>query len=648
MNDIVIFTIGPVQSYIAAARRTQDLWAGSRLLSDIMKHALDAAPADAVIFPQRDEAGQWPDSLPNRAVVVLPGGQGVDIAGQMAAAARGRWTGIAVAVRDWFAGNVLAPDGQWNWRGIWERQVAHWLEVYWIACPWDDAAESYGEGYGRASRLLDARKLARHFPDHHEYDVKSTLDGAYQALRGQGEGREYAAAAFWERAAAAAPRGDIRRGERLSAIDLIKRFAQDAGQLPAENTRFPSTSSIACADYRLALMKNWNDREGKDGKLIPGTATALTAFVAALDRLVAAFPTRKEQERLRFADSSHEPVPALQRAAAGNPTLFQLGRYDGDTFYPDFYTEARFIEQLGRERSAKLARAELDAVGEAKKALSTLYEAGDALDIPRPALYYAVIALDGDRIGRRLSHPDMTPDVHRQVSRAMDIFTRVKVPEVAGVTYPAPWIYAGGDDALVLAPVSCALEVADALRRTFAETVGVEFDSDEPAPTAGPTTASAGIAIVHQQNPLQAGTRRAKEAEEAAKRLPYGRNALVVHRQTRGGAPQWLGGKWDVAGGLTKLIAELQNHIAAGRLSGKFAYELREEAPALVAVDRSGQEAELKRLLKRHTPDQHRPRVLPQADTLAELSAELGDKGIEQVAEWAVLARFLATGGRRS
>jgi len=658
MSEIVIFTIGPVQSYITAARRTQDLWAGSRLLSNIMQHALNVAPAGGIIFPQRDKEGQWPDSLPNRAVVVLGAGQGAAVADQMAAAARQRWAESATAVRGWFAGSVIDPNEQWDWRAIWERQVKDWLEVYWVSCPWDDAAESYGAAYQRASRLLDARKLTRHFPDHREYDIKSTLDGAWQALRGQGEGKAFAATAFWEKAAAAAPRGDVRRGERLSAIDLIKRFAQDAKLLRDDKMRFPSTSSIACADYRLALMRCWDgpkDEKGNlkkddEGKPIPGTKAAVTAFVNALDALVTTFPAQKDQDRLRFADSSHEPIPALRQAAVGEPVLFQLGRYDGDYFYPDYYTEARFVDQLGRGKGTKLAPKELDAIGEARRALSALYEATDALRIPRPALYYAVIALDGDRVGKKLSHPNVGPDGHRAVSRAMDKFAREDVPAIAGGKEPALWVYAGGDDVLALSPVSRALPLADDLRRAFAGTVGAELKKIDPD---DPATASAGIAIVHQQNPLQAGIRHARAAEEKAKSAAYGRDALVIHRQTRGGAPQFVGHKWDFAhGGADKpvvdLIDKLHLHIAEDRLSGKFAYELREEASALAAVDRKGQEAELQRLLKRHTPMQHQPDVLPLADELAGMSAIIGKEGIEQVAEWAVLARFLATGGRRS
>lgn len=667
MKDIVIFTIGPVQSYISAARRTQDLWAGSWLLSDVMKAALKSVPAGALVFPMRAAGDEWPDSLPNRAVAVVESGQGVAVAEKMAEAARARWKAVADAVRDWFHANVITAAGLWDWREIWERQVKDWLEVYWSACPWDDAAESYGAAYRRASELLDARKLTRHFPNHREYDVKSTLDGVYQALRGKGQGEAYAAKAFWEEAARAgnAPMGDVRRGERLSAIDLIKRFAQDAKQLRDNKTRFPSTSSIACADYRLALMENWEDKDVKPGEKRAGTKQAVTDFIVALNALVDKFPAapRNEQRRLRFATDSEEPIPILKKRAVGNEALERLARYDGDYFYPDFYTEARFIDQLGREPGAKLTETERKAVRNAKEALSKLYACTDALDIPRPALYYAVIALDGDQVGKKLSHKDVTKDHHQAVSQAMNTFARQDVPRIAGQKHPALWVYAGGDDALVLSPVSCALAVADVLRKTFEVTVGAELNKISPDKRA---TASAGIAIVHQQNPLQAGIRRAKTAEKAAKSKPYDRNALVIHRLTRGGAPLLVGSNWDVdhngaTHSIVGQIIALQGHISAGTLSGKFAYELRDEAAALAAVKPEGWKAELARLMERHTPTKdHRPQTKKVAEQLAELAASLPEvkvkvygkdeyeKGIEQVAEWAVLARLLATGGRRS
>lgn len=38
---LLLFSIGPVQSFIAAARKTEDLWAGSYLLSFLVEKAID-------------------------------------------------------------------------------------------------------------------------------------------------------------------------------------------------------------------------------------------------------------------------------------------------------------------------------------------------------------------------------------------------------------------------------------------------------------------------------------------------------------------------------------------------------------------------------------------------------------------------------
>jgi CRISPR-associated protein Cmr2 len=63
-QHLFLFTIGPVQSFIAQARKTQDLYAGSRLLSELSKAAADAIKAKGgkVIFPSNTEG----ESLPNR------------------------------------------------------------------------------------------------------------------------------------------------------------------------------------------------------------------------------------------------------------------------------------------------------------------------------------------------------------------------------------------------------------------------------------------------------------------------------------------------------------------------------------------------------------------------------------------------------
>jgi len=54
-SHLLALTVGPVQQFIAAARRTRDLWFGSYLLSEISKAAAkavaDEVGIDALIFP---------------------------------------------------------------------------------------------------------------------------------------------------------------------------------------------------------------------------------------------------------------------------------------------------------------------------------------------------------------------------------------------------------------------------------------------------------------------------------------------------------------------------------------------------------------------------------------------------------------------
>src|SRR5690349_13716188 len=58
---LFLFTIGPVQDFIAAARRTRDLWAGSQLLSELSRTAAKALRDDydaQLIFPAPSKQGK--------------------------------------------------------------------------------------------------------------------------------------------------------------------------------------------------------------------------------------------------------------------------------------------------------------------------------------------------------------------------------------------------------------------------------------------------------------------------------------------------------------------------------------------------------------------------------------------------------------
>lgn len=55
MSHLLLFSLGPIQDFIATARRCQDLWFGSWLLSDLAKQAAtrvkDLLGTDSLIVP---------------------------------------------------------------------------------------------------------------------------------------------------------------------------------------------------------------------------------------------------------------------------------------------------------------------------------------------------------------------------------------------------------------------------------------------------------------------------------------------------------------------------------------------------------------------------------------------------------------------
>jgi hypothetical protein len=103
-------------------------------------------------------------------------------------------------------------------------------------------------------------------------------------------------------------------------------------------------------------------------------------------------------------------------------------------------------------------------------------------------------------------------------------------------------------------------------------------------------------------------------------------------------------------------LDEVRNRIAQEQLSGKFAYEVAEEAGALAGIP-DAHAAEIARLIKRHVNRKRwrtangktiEVEVLSLASRLANLADDLpeqdGQSAIVQLGEWLILARFLAQG----
>lgn len=235
---LFIFTIGPVQSFIAEARRTADLYAGSKILSQLSAAAAKKiTEPHELIFPHPDTL-QGKTSAPNKLVAVLKIDDGQDaglaieaVANDARKAAEASWQHMAsVALFE-----LGLQDSKFH--PLWERQKQNSLEFYWVALP---VTGDYMQTYREANAALDARKRARLFVQSAEDGLKDSLSGLRQALRTHTE----PSVEFWQKIRLSKPENArrVKKYERLDTIAAIKRFG-------VESDNYPSVSTIASMDF---------------------------------------------------------------------------------------------------------------------------------------------------------------------------------------------------------------------------------------------------------------------------------------------------------------------------------------------------------------------------------------------------------------
>lgn len=147
-KKILSFSIGPVQGFIAQARKTKDLFSGSKILSDIIDHVLKEFKNEQIIFPHKDL-----ESKPNRFIAIIDGGsQAKDIAGKVEKLARRKFMEIAETTYFNVFGNLDMPNG-------FKEQVNDFLDINWIAIDYDE--HRYKDIHNELDMLMGAVKNTR-------------------------------------------------------------------------------------------------------------------------------------------------------------------------------------------------------------------------------------------------------------------------------------------------------------------------------------------------------------------------------------------------------------------------------------------------------------------------------------------------------
>ncbi|WP_052889893.1 type III-B CRISPR-associated protein Cas10/Cmr2 [Thermogemmatispora carboxidivorans] len=615
---MLIFALGPVQSFIAQARKTRDLWLGSFLLSRLMEAALATVPEEARVFPtdSRIDRRRWVPDLPNRYVAVFsptatqpdPLAVARQTAEQSERAVYATWQQICSEVyQQLFGGNGAGREHDEILRAIWERQTnpQNLFEIYWVIVANTDgqgATLEYGAWFKRASQALDARKSLRDFAAQDEPGEKSTLSGEREALHTR-EGNRQEIREFWTQVAdkPGVSAKDLASdgSERLDAIDTVKRFAllsksllsgpRDGSQAPKQGLDFPSTSTMAAATFIERLLPSQPSQHSQQApsREIEEAAKRWQEITARLKR-----------------EKPHLALPYLEQKAQ-QATYSWLKDVDGECAFVETFTAQRLrtnyralVESQPRRSRSEWVIEDPSYLSRAHEVLRELYRL-----IGAPSPYYALLQMDGDQMGTIIGEVQSQED-HRTISGALSTFARKEVPRIVEDERPGKLIYAGGDDVLAFAPLAQIFAMASALQQTYREIVGSSVQTVSNGTRTA--TVSMGIAIAHHLMPLTLVRRMAREAEEQAKQR-YGRNALVVTILWRSGTTLSAGCRWSYpfseSGWLTMLPLQIFQHgvnlFAEDMLSPRCLEILTRELPGLEGLPEEARCSEIARVLNR-------------------------------------------------
>lgn len=532
------FTIGPVQGFVAQARRTRDFWAGSFLLSWLSGVAMLAVKAQdgTIEFPSPREgylewingrgSGDSPrqGAIPNRFKATVSDDFDPHKIKEIVCEA---WKALAKKVWDEDLGSVAKGIKA---RDIWERQHANFWEISWIL------TES------EASDLLDRRKNWRSHLASPEPGVKCMVMDGWQELSGADHPNSAEQKNFWDKVRSqqgkTGMQTDLAEGEKLCAVAFVKR-------------RFARHFASFTANIKGVSLRGWE----------LDNSVPSVSYMAAVHWLEAVL-THPEKEKVtgvleaaKELDSRNDEwktrIRCLEMAMEEHQIPRHLIARDGSVFFGGMRDDASPDEQESQEQ---LARDFRGAVKELK------------LDVPLSP-FYAILLMDGDSLGVHMGDIEKQP----KIANALNQFTQL-VPNIVEENNGF-LVYAGGDDVLAILPLEDAFLCANSLREVYAQS----FEGTEI-----PSTLSGAIEFAHVKTPLGRVLGDSHDLLDHVAKEGCGRDAIAVRVWKTGGCDLQWAQPWEIAldGNakvtLQQLADEFEDKDGATPFSNGFFYKIRE------------------------------------------------------------------------
>jgi len=599
-----IFQIGPVQEFIQTARKTQDYWAGSFLLSFLNARAISKFGDENVIFPHINDCklykaaitngipwerpmgdDYYKSSLPNRFFAMTTGNP-KDLLRDTKQAVIDDFKKIASTVYDYIqkkADNILSQEQT----TIWNDQIDN--RSFEIIYVWREKPDNqgYADAYTEAETLLGSRKSTRVF----EYPLEQggyacSLCGLRTAL-GSGQCKTREDMRNWWKNNMRKKKPllyKFRDGEYLCAVCTVKRLAPEI--VFKSDLDIPSTSAMSASSFVRDIISL------KDGASFQEIAAKFETFQDA---------AKKAAEKIDEPPEINWPDFLRLRHSKIRPKV------DGDWYYDSFYEHTK-----RKDFTIDAQKAWKSFWGKCKEAKP---------DILPPSRYFAMLAADGDSMGGLLQNIK-SKELHEFLSNLLVQFSVQVVPDIIEKHYPGYVLYWGGDEGVAMVCLEDLFNIMTNLHEAWYKSV--EFPLQQKG--VNNATLSVGAVIIHHQYPLRSAIAEVQQTLETAKAVvSHGRkkDAWAVRILRRSGAPVTARAHWSYD--TFKPLLHLEDFQQAYRkswLSPKWIADLRaeqlalndpkpettpdsEEVNAHWENSRYLYEHESKRLIKRHiSPDE--------------------------------------------
>lgn len=537
MTHLFLFTLGPVQSFIAQARKVHDLYSGSRILSQLCKVAAEHFENEhggEVIFPDIKS-----DAIPNRFLGKITTANDLTSIGKSVAdAVQDEW-------RKQFDELIAAPLGL-NGTVYHEakRQIEQHLDIQWLFQPLSDNTDAtYRRAYDELNKNLNAVKNTRPFFTPHEKGRKCSLDGERNVIfyRKTLKQQEEKSNDDLQNGNPLFSTGNIvfdyddkdsiiklrhiQPGEGLSAVSMLKRF-KDFGY-----ANFPSTAEFALADSMQAIRADPNGE-------------------ASFQEMVGHFKVKEDELNWQvFFEENLNADYFKKQGLKGNPE-------------------------------------------KAKKILDKIVAVGKGLEHGRKLeKYYALVVFDGDHMGEWWKGARRKPDVHletfhKALTGKLADFAKAVRAEYAKDNHRGWVIYAGGDDFLGFFNLHHLTGALGFLRNTYQQTVHEQLSAHIEGEHR--LTFSAGVCIAHYKEPLSLVLAQARKLEKDAKNLRDEKDAIGIGVIPGSGQTAEVVLPFEDFANLGKVIADLQafdNDSQKHLFSNAFVSKARAELSAFANDD---------------------------------------------------------------